>query len=152
MFANLLLENYFLPEISVRISSDYDPKTENQVAEIGLGRSIRGNREDSSKYMVELEVKVSPGLGNKKKQCPIIADATVRGYFRFDKLPAEENEIAKYLMLNGAAILYGLVRAHVAQLTALSPYGRFILPPVNFLKIFPQEARMQDKPELRRKS
>lgn len=144
MFSNLQLDNYFVPELSIKANPDFSPKSESRVAEIGIERTVRRHSKDPARYYLELKVKVYPGEGEKKRICPICAEITTRGYFRFIEIPKDEKEIAKFIMLNGAAILYGLVRAHVAQITSLGPYGRFILPAVNFLEISKEESRKKN--------
>ncbi|MDD5706586.1 MAG: hypothetical protein PHR35_11720, partial [Kiritimatiellae bacterium] len=51
-----------------------------------------------------------------------------------------------FLQLNGAAILYGLLRGHVAQITAQGPHGQFLLPTLNFLELQKQAAAKRDTP------
>ena len=51
---------------------------------------------------------------------------------------SEEYPIDQYdkaLSLNGASILYGLLRAQIVQLTALSAHGQFLLPTINFVEL-----------------
>jgi preprotein translocase subunit SecB len=45
------------------------------------------------------------------------------------------------VIVNGAAILFGLLRGQVAQVTAMSHYGTFLLPPVNLVEAFNDKAK-----------
>lgn len=135
MFANLSLDNYFFPEVVVKANPDFNSRVKNRVAEIGIERSIRRHQSNPAKYLVELRITVFPGAGKNKRRCPIIADVTARGHFRFIKLPKTEEEIAKFIMLNAVAILYGLIRAQVAQISSIGPHGRFVLPTVDFIEM-----------------
>jgi len=38
--------------------------------------------------------------------------------------------------INGAAILYGMLRGQVAQITAQSVHGQFLLPTANFIELY----------------
>lgn len=58
-----------------------------------------------------------------------------RGFFSVStELDLEQT--AQYVIGNGSAILLGLLRAQVAQVTALGRWGTFLLPPVNLQAAF----------------
>ena len=58
-----------------------------------------------------------------------------RGFFHVsDEL--DPDQTVQYVIVNGAAILLGLLRAQVSQVTALGRWGTFLLPPVNLHEAF----------------
>jgi preprotein translocase subunit SecB len=62
-----------------------------------------------------------------------------RAYFHVsDEL--EESEVARYILFNGSAILLGLLRAQVSQVTALGRWGTFLLPPVDIVQALANSA------------
>lgn len=87
-------------------------------------------KEDKEKYVVKLSVNYS---GKAKKAFSL--RIFVNGYFRW-RGGYEQKEGNGFLAwVNGGTILYGLVRATVAELTSSSECGRVVLPTVMMVNI-----------------
>lgn len=141
MFAHLQLDNYFIPEFHIKANPNYDRKAKKRGAKLDFRRIIRSNKKDTNKYLVEIHLGIQPIKGDDSKYCPYFLEVDVHGYFHFEKQPETEQEKDKLLAMNGPAILYGLIRGQVAQMTAMGPYGRYILPTINLNKIEKEKER-----------
>jgi len=71
---------------------------------------------------------------------PYTGEIVGRAFFHLADSELDESEKARLIIVNGSAILYGLLRGQVAQVTALSHYGAFLLPPVNLVESFREKA------------
>ena len=64
-----------------------------------------------------------------------------RAFFHFDDPDLPDVEKSRIIKLNGASILFGLLRAEVAHVTALGRYGPMLLPAVNLIEAFRARSR-----------
>lgn len=71
------------------------------------------------------------------------------GWFRWKPPSGDFAEPEKLLLVNGASILYGIVRTHLSQLTEPGPAPRLLLPSVSFRHIVEQlrEAPEEEAPD-----
>jgi preprotein translocase subunit SecB len=76
---------------------------------------------------------------------PYSGEVVGRAFFRLVGEDLAEAEKASLIIVNGSAILYGLLRAQVAQVTALSHHGPFLLPPINLVETFRAKAAAAQK-------
>ena len=67
----------------------------------------------------------------------------ISGFFSFPP-DTEEETIQKMVGLNALAVLYGIARGVVAQVTANGPHGKFILPTVNFVEMLKKKVGAGD--------
>lgn len=92
--------------------------------------------DDPTRHQVMLDVRFKPA---KPGSAPYRGRIVGRGFFQITE-DTDEQTIARYVLNNGASILLGLLRAHVAQSTALSRWGAFLIPPINLLEAFQKAA------------
>ena len=106
------------------------------------------NKSDESKrrYVLFLQFSIENETGTR---CPYKLDAHVIGLFEVAKsyAPADPNGIEDLVRVNGASMLYGMIRDEVLALTSRSVHGTLVLPTVNFLdyKIKPGESPAEPK-------
>ena len=97
------------------------------------------HKDDKEKYIVKLNVKYSGGKAEKSFSLHVF----VNGYFRW-RGGYEQKEGDGFLAwVNGGTILYGLIRATVAELTASSECGRVLLPTVMMVDIVRNQIQEQ---------
>ena len=144
MSTPLLLDNYFVEEFHVETNRDYrrGEKADN-VLRVGVeeARERRG-KDGTQPVSVRLSIKTNE-KANEFKHAQYRVSLVLHGRFRI--VPGASKELVEGLIaLNAPAILYGLARGHVAQATAVCPWGRTLLPAVNFIDL-EQEKRTPKK-------
>lgn len=82
---------------------------------------------DKTKANIYIGIK----LGSEKN-LPFIVEAIVRGDFEITNSELEEEEIKKFYLQNGTAILFPYVRSIITDLTSKSNHNPIILPTINF--------------------
>ena len=96
-------------------------------AKIGIGQKV-GQEDDPRDFIVNLEIKID---GKEGKPAPYLIDIGVVGVFNV--LPSLQKEKRKDLVtVNGASILYGVIREIVLSLTSRFAIGPMTLPGMNF--------------------
>jgi len=105
-----------------------------------LGTAIKSGQErDPRDFLVDLEIAIDNKEG---KPTPYMVDVAVLGIFKvLPSLPSEKRR--DLLTVNGASILYGVVREMVVSLTSRFAAGPLTLPGMNF-----QDHVDTDGPEL----
>jgi len=130
----LQLSGYCIDRLKVEANPTFDGRQERNVA-ITVGPRAARHATDPSKHQIELSVTFGRVKGDPKG-APYVGAIGARAFFTLDASDLTESEQARLVLLNGSAILLGLLRAQVAQVTALSSYGVFLLPPVNLVEAF----------------
>lgn len=134
-----LLERYILDAIAVAPNDAFDRKASKQSLHVETSIGIAPNTADPRRFMLRLEVKVGPDENSQLTPPAYTVMIKGRAFFAFKKNPSKD-EADRFLQLNGVSILYGLLRGHVAQITAQGPYGQFLLPTLNFMELQKQAA------------
>ena len=128
------LNAYQIESVAIAQNAGFNPKLGEHTGDISSSINIAPHTNDSSKYRLALEIQVKPTAKKEKDFFPYAVAIRGRAFFTFNnQCPREEAE--KALRLNGASILYGLLRAQVAQITAQSVHGQFLLPAMNFMEL-----------------
>ncbi len=72
----------------------------------------------------------------KKDSFPFYISLALIGIIEYlpMKKKVNEDQIIQSVTLNGLAILYGIMRSMVSEITAQCYHGRFILPTINFVE------------------
>ena len=148
---NLQLNSYKIFGVSVAPAPDYQPKQPEYTGEVSTGIRIGTHRQNPNKHKVTLDVRIEPKKGMETKCFPYIV--AIRGDAIFTTKGITDNAaIERGLHLHGASILYGLLRAQVAQITALGIYGAYFMPTLNFAdmyeKMLNQRKQQADKQKL----
>jgi preprotein translocase subunit SecB len=94
---------------------------------------------DAPEFLITMTVDVNKDEAAFRK-APYRIGLAVSGYFGFPK-GTDEEIIQKMIGPNGLSILYGIARGTVAQATACSRHGKFILPAVNFIELLREKAQ-----------
>lgn len=129
-----LLDDYQIETVAVAQNEGFDGSLHAHTGEISSSINIAHHMKEPNKYRLTLKIEVKPKLKMEKEFFPYLIAIKGRAFFIF-KTPCPRDEAERTLRLNGASILYGLLRAQVAQITAQSVYGQFLLPAMNFLEL-----------------
>jgi len=136
MNSPLQLNNYFVADLSYRSNEAYrvEAKVRHEGtihcnAQLGTGQNAPDH------FMVSLQLvlepsEVAPALD------PYHISMRIVGFFNFPAssgISQEDKE--RMVALNGCSILMGLARGLVAQATGVSEFGKYLLPPLNFVDI-----------------
>ena len=136
------LDHYQIENVAVAQYAGFVASMTAHTGDISASINIAPNKKDASKYRLTLEIQVKPTPKNERAFFPYLIAIKGHAFFTFkDPCPPAESE--NTLRLNGSAILYGLLRAQIAQITALSVRGLFLLPAMNFVEL----AKMQQAVE-----
>lgn len=141
------LDHYQIESVSVILNEGYNPKLNAHTGDLTFTMSVAPHKKDAHKFVLALELISHPKQGHEVEFFPYSVAIKGRGFFSF-KNRTEKAEVDKFLRVNGAAILYGLLRGQVAQITAQSVHGQFLLPTVNFVEMQKQNAK-EDPPKRR---
>lgn len=136
------LDRYIIEAVSVQINDAYDASISEHIGDISSTiRNARSTRH-AQKARVTLEINIHPTEGKEKNFYPYNVKIKGTAFFTFaEEYP--EDQYNKALSLNGVSILYGLLRAQVAQITAMSTHGQFLLPTFNFVEL--QQSKLGSK-------
>lgn len=128
----LQLDAYIIDALEVEALPDFDQTREFIGVNVDVKHEHLTCDTDSLAHQLVLAVPFEPVEGGS---APYRGRIVGRGFFRVaEDLDAEQT--AQYIIVNGSAILLGLLRAQVAQVTALGRWGTFLLPPVNLHAAF----------------
>jgi len=128
------LDHYQIESVAVILNESYDAKLSTHTGDVSATIKIVPHKEVATKYLLSLEFFVRPKKDHEKAFFPYNIVIKGRAFFTFkDNCPKDQASHA--LRLNGASILYGLLRAQVAQITAQSVHGQFLLPTMNFVEM-----------------
>ena len=128
------LNHYVIDGISVMPNPKYVESVAKRAGNVSAAIRISPHKEDEKKYKLTLEIQVKPVPRKEKEFFPYMVAIGGTAFFTFEN-PCPREEADKALRLNGASILYGLLRAQVAQVTAQSVHGQFLLPTLNFVEM-----------------
>lgn len=136
MTTPLQLDDYCIDRFEVTALAGFKAKRDAIKVEVDVTPQHMTKIDDPHSHQIVLDVKFKPsGSGLAPYKGRIIG----RGFFRITE-ELDEDAVARYVLLNGSAILLGLLRAHVAQSTALGRWGQFLIPPVNLVEAFENAA------------
>ena len=144
------LDRYIIEEVSVRLNDAYDASISEHIGDISSNIGNARNTKHAQKARLTMEVDVHPTEGKEKSFYPYYVKIKGIAFFSFaEEYPADQYDTA--LSLNGASILYGLLRAQIVQITALSTHGQFLLPTINFVELQQSKSELKDR-EMKPKS
>jgi preprotein translocase subunit SecB len=136
MISPLLLNNYFVKELSCRSNPAYSTEAEvRNVGKIHCSVEFGTATNAPDHFMVALTIIVEPSTVTPALD-PYDINMKIVGFFNFmpqTDIPTTQKE--RLVTLNGSSILMGLARGLVAQTTGVSEFGKYLLPPVNFVEI-----------------
>lgn len=142
--APLQLEAYFIESLSMKTNPEFDPTVESYEGHIAVEPQHLVNVGNEDLHQLVLRVKYSPKQGAEAR-LPYSIDVTGRGFFAFTEPDMTRERRIEMLALNGTSILYGLLRAEVAHVTALGVSGSMLLPAVNLAQSLADWAKKQSR-------
>jgi preprotein translocase subunit SecB len=125
---------YEILTLSIDQNEVFDAKADECTGDVQTSILLAPHKKDPRRWRIELTVAVLPVKGKEASFFPYHVKVRGRGYCIF-KAKESKEDCENTLRLNGASILYGLMRAQVAQVTAQSTKGQFLLPVLNFFDI-----------------
>jgi len=143
MFSKFQLERYVLDAIAVETNAKLNKEIKAHTANVETNIAVVRNEQDARRFVVKMAVNIVPQEGKEAEFVAYAVKVRGRGFFVFDAPPTKE-DAEHSLSLNGAAILYGLLRGQVAQITAQCPHRQMLMPTLNFFEI---QKRAVGKPE-----
>lgn len=134
----LSLDHYQLVEVEIRPENGYEAKADVYPDFDGADFESRidfGSRADQVDEVRQFTVRLF--LTGKPKEggiFPYRFDLGVQGFFTVDP-SVEPNKRIDFVLVNGAALLYGVLRDLLLTLTCRFENGPIMLPTVNFLNL-----------------
>jgi len=129
----LQLEEFYLQRMHVEFHPG-DPIKESDVSgadRLSLDYEVLYNSEAPDQWALVLSVQIAPPEFDDEPGYEL--DAEMFGFFDTSGVDPDERE---YLIrLNGATILYGILRGQVATLSGTFPGGRLLLPTVDMNEV-----------------
>ena len=129
------LERFLLDSITIRPNAAYSDATAENTGTISVGVSLATHNDDRSKRQVILDIDLQPKEGAEDRCFPYSISVVGRAFFLFQKDSAAK-DVERFLNINGSAMLFGLLRGQVSQITSQSVHGQFMLPPCNFVEMY----------------
>ena len=131
----LQLDAYFIDEITAKVNTAFDPTTQEYLGQLTVSPQHLIRTDDGDHHQLVLTVTYLPQEGSEAS-LPYYVEITARGFYHWEGADLDDDQRNRMLALNGSSILYGLMRAEVAQVTALGQHGTMLLPTVNLLEAF----------------
>lgn len=138
------LDKFQIESVAVILNGNFNSTLKTHTGELKTGMVVAPHQTAKNKFLLVLEVIVKPKKRNETIFFPYSVSIKGRGSFSFDET-VEHKEVDRLLRINGAAILYGLLRGQVAQITAQSVHGQFLLPTANFIELYERSQKAPDK-------
>ena len=127
--ANLLLEHAFFNRIRLDAVVAKHPEQKPGMSSINVTCDVKKHNEDPTRFLIQMAVTISP----KDEKSPGLyeGELVAVGGFRVTE-NVQENDRADLVVVNGKAIMYGVIREMVANLSARGSHGVYFLPTVTF--------------------
>jgi preprotein translocase subunit SecB len=134
--APLRLDVFLIDRLEVVAIAGFRRKRGDIDVEIDVQPQYLRKIDDDRHHQIVLDVRFKPAKANS---APYKGRIVGRGLFTITER-LDEADVARYVLHNGSAILLGLLRAQVAQTTALARWGQFLIPPINLVDTFAKAA------------
>ena len=132
MDSPLQLEGFHIKRLSVAENPAYVEQTDFE-GNLTIEPEVMVHRSEANRYILALRIGWHPKSGAEAR-LPYDVDVEGEAFYRLEEpCDLDDKEMGRLLLLNGSAILFGLLRAQVAQVTALGVNGMVLLPPVNLV-------------------
>ena len=137
----LQLDRYFVDVLAIETIDEYNDSAGILDVEIAVDPEALRRDDDRFAHQLVLDVTFRPAEPNS---APYSGRIVGRAYFRVSE-GVSDDDMQRLVLLNGASILLGLLRAQVTQVTALGRHGPFLLPPLNLREAFARKAKARPK-------
>ncbi|MBU2601915.1 MAG: protein-export chaperone SecB [Actinobacteria bacterium] len=134
MNSPLRLDAYRIDRLLLEANQEFDGRDE-FTGTIDVDPEHLRHTEQEDAHQLTLTVSFGP-VDDDPTGAPYTGEIVGRAFFHLGSEDLEQAEKTRLVIVNGGAILYGLLRAQIAQVTALSHFGTFLLPPVNLVEAF----------------
>ena len=142
MLAQLELDQYFIDKFTVETNPSFDGQ-EQYDSDLDVDFAIARATDGQPRFEVKLFIDLNKKKGPFSK-APYRIHLQVTGYYHFLE-ETEKDVINKLIAPNGLAILYGIARNSVSQMTGVGRFGRVLLPSVNLIEIIKGKAKKEQK-------
>jgi len=134
--SNLQLDEFFLTRLQLNWCSGkhQDDVPYKLVFDYELGR----HNDEPKRFRLTLQVSMQVDQGYRG----LSIDAEILGFFSFPA-DTEENDMQYLVRVNGATILYGLLRGQVAMVSGSFPHGKLNMPPVIMCDVLREVDRLK---------
>lgn len=146
MISPLRLDKFLVDRIHVEANSDYDKRDELVLA-LDVDPQHLRHTEDTDVHQLILAVRFGRAEEDAEGT-PYFGEAVGRAFFHIEGDDMSEEDKAQLILMNGAAILYGLLRGQIAQITSMSHFGMFLLPPTDLVEAFRDKLALAEASEI----
>ncbi|MCE5253041.1 MAG: hypothetical protein LLG45_02340 [Actinomycetia bacterium] len=145
----LQLDQYTIEAFSFKTNAEFDEAKKGEGI-LSVFPELLVHKTDERKVLLRLRVRYRPDPSNPDS-VPYDVDVSGEGFFSLAESELSPEEERHLLLFNGSAILYGLLRAQIAQATALGPHGPMLLPVANLVPALKRKLKHQAKTALETK-
>lgn len=132
MTTPLQLDGYIIDTLLVEPNVRFDPESEDVQAEPSASARHLLKQGDESGHQLVLRVEIEPP--EEDVSSPYRIAVIGRAFFTLGESDLDDEAEARLVVLNGSAILLGMLRSQVAQVTALGRWGTFLIPAINLVE------------------
>ena len=138
MLSSLQLDEYYVDRLSVergRVLSPTEAPPDSLEYDLRVGHEVGSKRVADGRLGFAVRLRISLESTNTEAPCPVRSvSADVGGVFSLpDDTP--EELVGQLVPVNCLAILYGILRGQILQVTGTGAGGGFILPTLNILAL-----------------
>lgn len=139
------LEDYYLEKVLIeRTHSPEEASTDSVTLSFDFDYIVQRNADDPHQFALTFIVR-----DNAKAKTPhpqvYKFDLRLIGFFRFDD-DVEEEKMQWLIRFNGGAILYGILRGMVTNMTAAFPEGPIRMPTIMMDEVVKKVEGLKEKP------
>jgi len=132
MQSPLQLDTYLIDHIDISVNTGFDPESD-MTADVSLLPTHLTNTDRPEFHQLVLDVRFGAPEGSPNSY-PYSGKIVGRGIFHVDPQETTGEDAVQLILVNGTAILLGLLRAHISQITALGLHGQLLLPAMNIVQ------------------
>lgn len=142
MQAQLNLGDYYLDEFSFDANREHVP-SQTRCGTLDLDFDINRNADNPLDFMISMTVDIN-SLKEDFEKCDYCIHLKLTGFFSFADGTSEDT-ISRMIAPSGLAMLYGVARGVVADATAISWHGKFVLPSMNLIEVIRRKSESAGK-------
>ncbi len=139
---SMTFEDYKLVKVEFEVKEVVDGFKHPATTDIGVGYHY---------YEEEKLLHIILGVRGNDDDASYKFEVNIVGIFKFEE-PVPEEAIKKFANINCPAILFPFVRETIADLTRRAGFTPLLLSPVNFARLFQEEAKTSQKKTSRKKT
>jgi preprotein translocase subunit SecB len=132
----LQLDAYFVDRLTIEVQEDLDRTLASWDIEMNAEPEHLISNDDPLSHQLALTVSFRP---SRPTSAPYAGEVKGRAFFRVSE-DLDDEKTSQYVILNGSAVLFGLLRAQVAQVTGLGQFGPLLLPTINLVEAFSSQS------------